>query len=328
MPIASTVFPTRLIRLQLGQETTWGTPVAATSIFANLNGLPTITPMAKDVIFDEQRGSLVPAFTNAQVVTGAVFDLTGWVSFEDILYLLSGVYGKPTPTGSYVWTFIVPGTATFTPVAYTMELGNLAATTAVKLSGGLIQGWTIAGEQQKELSFTAKGFGNAATYGITPTAALNYRTTELALTPEVAVAMDPAGTAAGTTPYAGQLISFTLAGDSGLMPFIAGGSKAPVSFVYNKQTLGLKVTMAYSAALDTALQANLLAGKTAVFQIKATSGAKSIVIGFSGALKSDPVYFEDSQGAQAVSLDMDAVYDSTDALYTSFVVNNSVATLA
>jgi hypothetical protein len=327
--IISSVIPSRLIRLQLGQEVTWGTAVAATSILNGLDKLPTITPQVKDTIFDEQRGSLAPSYSSAQVMTGAQFDLSGYVTFEDILYILNGVYGKITPTGTgpYVWTALIPSTATFTPVAYTMELGDLGVATGVKLTGGLIQQWTIAGTQQKEMTFTAKGFGQAAVFGITPTAALAYRTTEIALTPETAMYMDPAGTAPGTTIYSGQLIDFTLTGDSGLVPFYAGGSKGPVTFTYAKQQTSLKVSLAYSAALDAALQANLLAGKTAIFQLKTTSGAKSIVINFSGALKSDPQYFGDSQGAQMVSLEMDAVYDATDAMYTGITVTNNVATL-
>ncbi len=329
MAIISSVIPSRLIRLQLGQEVTWGTSVAATSILNGLDKMPTITATVKDTIFDEQRGSLVPSYSNAQVATSGQFDLSGYVTFEDILYILNGVFGKITPTGAgpYSWAAAVPTTAVFSPVAYTMELGDLGVATGVKLTGGLIQQWTIAGTQQKEMSFTAKGFGQSAVFGTTPTAALAYRTTEIALTPETAVYMDPAGTAAGTTIYSGQLIDFTLTGDSGLAPFSAGGSKSPVTFTFAKQQLSLKVSLAYSAALDTALQANLLAGKTAIFQLKTTSGTKSITINFSGALKSDPQYFGDSQGAQMVSLEMDAVYDATDAMYTGITVVNNVPTL-
>ena len=328
MTITSATIATRLIRLQLGQETTWGSSVTATSILNGLVGLPKITPLVKDIVFDEQRGSLVPSYSASQVVTGGTFDLAGVVTFEDILYILGGAYGLPTPTGSYIWTFAIPTTSTFTPVVYTMELGNLGSSTATKLTGAMIQQWAINGEQQKEMSFTAKGFGSAVSYSVSPTGSLSYRTTEVALTPEVAFAMDPAGTAAGTTAYSGQLVSFAISGDSGLAPYYAAGSKAPLGFTYLKQQLGLKVSLIYSSALQTALGNNLLAGKTAVIQIKATSGSKIIEFDFSGALKADPVYYEDSQGAQMVSMDMDAVYDATDAYYTKIVVTNTVASLA
>jgi len=475
VPITSSTIPTRLIRLQLGQESTWGQSVAATSILNGLIGLPKITPLVKDVIFDEQRGSLVPSYSSAQVATGGAFDLTGVVTFEDILYVLASAYGLPTPTGNgatvnvsaitattaktisantlanptvvttstahglttgdtvqisgsnstpplsgnypvivsdtthfsvpvncsvagtagtvqtpavvttatnhglstggytilagtnattpavngvwqvcvhdtthyaipafptgagttagtgsnpATWTFAQPSTSTFTPVAYTMELGNVGSSTATKLTGGLVQQFTIAGDQQKEMTFTAKGFGQTWTGGVTPTAALSYRTTEIALTPEVVFAMDPAGTTAGTTSYPGALINFTLTGDSGLAPYYAAGSKAPTGFTYLKQQLGLKVSMIYSSTLQTAINANLVAGKTAVMQLSAVSGNKAITVNFSGALKADPVYFEDSQGAQMVSLDLDGVYDPTNGYYTAITVLNAVAALA
>ena len=410
MPIASTVTPTRLIRLQLGQETTWGTLATATTIINGLSGLPKLTPLVKDVIFDEQRGSLIPAYSAAQLATGASFDMAGWVTFEDIMYLLGGVYGAPVATGvpalktisaesqasptqittstphgftngqtvvisgvstgtftggyaainniplviTYVdttkftvpvactvagtngsvglaatWTYTVPTTTTFTPVVYTMELGTLASATATTLTGATFQGWTINGEQEKELTFTAKGFGKTVAYGATATAALSYRTTEVALTPEVTFALDVGGATAGTTPYTGTLVSFALSGDSGLVPYYSAGSKAPIGFTYTKQQMGLKVGLVYSSALQSATAfSNLLSGKTAIIQLVATSGAKTITVNFSGALKADPVYFEDSQGAQMVSLDLDAVCDATDSYYAQVVVCNSVSSLA
>jgi hypothetical protein len=330
MPITTTTLSSRLIRLQLGQESTWGTGATGTAILNGLDGLPTITPKLADMIFDEQRGSLVPSYSVAQIVTGGMVDMKGFVTYEDILYILCAAYGAPTPVNAaplYTWTFAIPTTATFTPVVYTMELGALAATTAGKLTGCTLTDWTIAGDQQKEMSFTAKFFGKTFTPSITPTGALGYRTTEIALTPSCTFAMDPAATAAGTTPYTATLVNFTLTGNTGLAPFYTAGAKSPSAYTHGKQTLGLKVALAYASALDTALVSNLLAGKTAVFQIKAVSGTHSIEMDFVGALKSDPVFFGDSQGAQIVELDMDAVYDATDTYYTKFVVANAVSAL-
>ena len=471
MTIASNVLANRLTRLQLGQESAWGTGVAASSLLCGLDGLPTITPLVKSTIFDEQRGSLVPSYSQAQVQTGGAFDLKGFVTFEDILYLLGAVYGLPSPTGNgatknissvaaaasktitanslasptmvttstahglsngdsvtisgsnstpsingvyvvsacttytftilvncsvagtagtvltpslvttsgshgltsggYViiagsdavpsingvwqvnvhavgtftiaaftvsggtavgtvanpatWTFVPPGPSVFTPVSYTMELENLTDTSAVKLTGGLIQDWTITGTQSKELDFTAKGFGKTFSSGATPTAGLNYRTAEIALMPETVMTFDPAGTVP-TTSMA-NLVSYTLTGNSGLMPFYAAGAKAPTDFTYLKQQLGLKLGVAYTGTVQTALAASLLAGKPCVVQLTCTSGSKAFRFQFCGALKSDPVFPADSQGVHIVELDMDAVYDLDLGLYSKFVVANAVAAL-
>jgi hypothetical protein len=329
MTVSTSLNATRLVRLQLGQESTWGTPATATAILNGVQPTPTITPAVKSVIFDEQLGSLVPAYHQAQVELGGSFDMKGYVTYEDILYLLSGVYGLPTPAGSYTWTFTIPSTTAWTPVSYTMELGISGSSTATKLVGGLFQDWSITGSEAKELTFTAKGFGQSVSYGVTPTSLSYHTPCEMALMPQVAVAMGVAGTGVGSlTAYSGSLVNFTLSGNSGLVPFKAAGSKYPASWCYTKQTLGLKVAMAYTSTLQTFIGANQLAGSPVVLQLKATSGAKIIEIDFAGALKSDPVYWGDSQGAQIVELDMDAVYDATDAFYTKFVVTNTVATLA
>jgi len=471
MTVVSTVLPTRLIRLQLGQETSWGTVAAATSILSGLQALPTITPTVKSTIFDEQRGSLVPSYSQAQVQLGASFDLKGYVTFEDILYLLSGVYGLPTPSalgvtknisavsqagtktisanslasptvvqtsaphglvnGEYVtisgsnstplidgiypityvdtthfsipvncsvagtagtvttpsivqtsathglttgtrviingsnstpavdgvwtvavtdtthfaidafcsvagttagtvgnpasWTYTPPSTAVFTPVSYTMELGNLSDATATQLVGGLFQDWSITGTQGKELDFTAKGFGKSVNFGVTPTASLSYRTTEIALMPEMVATMDAAGTS--PTTAVANVVSFTLSGNSGLAPFYAAGSLKPTTYTHAKQQLGLKIGIAYSSTVEAALASNLLAGKPAVFRLLTTSGNSAIEMDFCGALKADPVFYGDSQAAQLIELDMDAVYDPTLAMYSKFVVSNAVATL-
>ena len=330
MAIQSSVITRRLERLQVGQETTWGSAVPATSIIGDLSaGGVTITPVVKNTVVEQQRGSLVPAFNSAQLVTYGQADVKGQATFEDTLYLLGGAYGLPAPSGPgpYVWTFSPPLAATFTPLSLTMEYGVPTSATAVKMAGALLQDWSLSGEQQKEVSFTGKYFGSLPTFNVTPTAALNYRTTEIVVATTMAVAIDPAGTAAGTTPYAGSLVAFTLTGNSGLNPVFAGGSKAPISYSYGRQTLGLKVSVFYSSGIQSFMNANLLAGKPCVVQLKATSGTHAMELDFAGVLKSDPSYWEDSQGGQMVSFDLDAQYDVTDALYFKAVLTNAVSTL-
>ena len=478
MTVTSAVLSTRLVRLQLGQESTWGNAATATSILNGVTPMPTITPISKATQFDEQRGSLAPSYTSAQLARGGNFSLTGFATYEDILYLLGAAYGLPTPTGNgatknitavavagtktisanslasptviqtstthglingeyvtisgsnstplidgnwpitYVdtthfsvpvncsvagtsgsvatpsivqtsathglttggtviisgsastpsvdgvwtvavtdtthfainafcsgsggtfgtvanpatWTFVPPSTATWNPVAYTMELGILGVATATKLAGSLVQAWTSSGEAGQEMTWTASGFGKSVTFGATPTANLQYRSAEIAITPQlVGFSIDPVGGTPGTTAISGMLVSFSMDGNTGLMPWTPAGSLTPTTFVCGKQTLTMKLVMAYTAATMATITTTtglLSAGSQIVTQVQAVSGNKSITLPFCGSLQTDAQLWGDKDGAQIVELDMAAVVDPTLGYYAAPVVCNALGTLA
>ena len=402
MPIASSVQATRLLRLQLGQESTWGSVATATSILHGTAPTPTITPMFKNTQFDEQLGALTPSFRSAQLANGAAWTHSGNVLYEDILYTLAQAFGLPTPalvspktitaiskataavvtaashgfvtgqsvlitgsnsspvidgvqvvtridansfsvpvntsagstgsagsvSGTVSYTFIPPVAATFTPASYTMELGNIGDSPAdcIRALGCLLNTWSIKGEQQKEMTYTAAGFAKSAAMG-TLTPALGFRTVENALTPEVALSLDIAGATPGTTAFASILATFELSGTTGLGAVYAGGSLTPPTFTYAKQDLGLKLGLLYNATLATYLGSNPVAGLPMIVDLKSTSGVKSIEVQYSGVLKSDPVYWGDNQSAQLIELDLGAQYDTALANYAKIIVTNTVVAL-
>lgn len=325
MPIASIDQSTRLLRLQVGTETTWGTAVAATSIVHGAAPVPKVTPQVKVTQFDEQLGTLTPSFRSAQLALGGTWEHSGNALFEDILYVLGGAFGVPTPAGG-VWTFVPPVAATFAPLSQTMELGNVQTTDCIKAAGCLLDTWSIKGEHSKELTYDAKGFYKTTTFG-TLTGSLNLRTVETILTPSVALCMEAAGGTPGTTPFTATLVTFEVSGVTGLKPVYSGGALAPTSFVYNKQECGLKVGLLYNSTLATYLGTNPVAGLPMVLDLKATSGSKYLDIQYSGVLKSDPVYWGDNQGAQLVELDLGPQYDTSLANYAKFIVKNALSSL-
>jgi hypothetical protein len=84
----------------VGQNTTWGTNTPATSIWHGLEPTTQFTPHIKNTLFDEQRGSLAPAFLSSQLEQYGEFDLKGIATYEDLLYLLGMGLGLPAPTGN------------------------------------------------------------------------------------------------------------------------------------------------------------------------------------------------------------------------------------
>jgi hypothetical protein len=402
MPITSIYEASRLLRLQLGQESTWGSSATATSILHGLIGLPTITPFYKVEQFDDQRGALTPSFSSAQLALGGNWSHAGNVTFEDVLYTLAGGFGLPTPTlvspktitaisiatsavvtsvahglvsaanptaqvlitgtnstpvldgvqtityvsadtfsvpvhttgsgsaGSISSTvnyyFVPPVGATFTPLSLTMELGNVAATDCIKALGCLLDTWTITGEMSKPLTYSAKGFFKSAAFS-TLTAALGFRSVEAALMPESALYMEAAGGTPGTMAFSGRMVKFELSGTTGLKPVYAGGSLSPTGFTYAKQDLGFKLSLLYDSTLATYLSSNPVAGKPMIVDVKTSSGSKILDLQYSGVLKSDPVYWGDSQSAQIVELDLGPQYDTALANYFKASVTNTAVAL-
>lgn len=139
MPITTSLLATRLIRLQVGQESTWGTPVAATSILNGIKPTPSVTAVTKATQFDEQLGSLAPSYRSSQLAQTGTFDLGGYVTYEDILYLMAGAYGLPTPTALGATQSVTAITAT---TAKTISANSLANPTIVTTS--TVHGLTTA----------------------------------------------------------------------------------------------------------------------------------------------------------------------------------------
>ena len=62
MAITPSLLATRLVRLQIGQESTWGTQVPATAVWMGIAPVAKITPNIATTPYDEQRGSLHPSY--------------------------------------------------------------------------------------------------------------------------------------------------------------------------------------------------------------------------------------------------------------------------
>lgn len=130
MTIQSGKLASRLIKLQAGKETTWGTLVPATSVLMGINALPTLTPALKVTQIDQQLGTLVPAQMAASLAKGGAWEMAGTCTYEDILYLLGMAYGLPAPTGN----------TTKTISANTNVAATVITTTAAH---GLVTGDTV-----------------------------------------------------------------------------------------------------------------------------------------------------------------------------------------
>ena len=352
--VSSSLLATKLIRLQIGREASgaWGTAVAASNIWHGVSPVPTFKPKVKSTLFEEQKGTIVPNYIQARTEVGGEWDLKGIATYEDILFLLGmALKGDVTPTGgpAYIWSYPAPIAQAWSALSMTMELGMLASSAANQAAGCLLDTWQISSEQGKEWMFTCKGFFKEFKPGLTALTssvpASDY-TVEPILMPMTDVYLSPVGSATGTSAsqmenasykQTGTLIKFQLDGKTGLGPVYAGGAYSPVNFTYQKPTATLTLGLLYTSGvqswiqtlLGTATNTNIAGGAVCGnAALLATSSTHNALIEFSGCLADDPKYWEDSQGAQVVSLKLSGVYDSAGlANYLSAKITNGIASL-
>lgn len=330
MPVTGSVPASRLVQLQSFKETTWGTSAAATARWMGVKPEPQFKPFFAQTPIDEQRGSLVPAFIAPLLKKGGTFKIDGTATYEDILFILAGgMQGSVTPSGgpNFVWPFVSGSNAAWNVQPYTFEHGYGAGQTIIA-AGCLIDKYSIKGDAMKPWEYAVSGFYQTHTNAGTPTGALADRSIQAVLTPETVLAIDTAGVAYGTTPYASTLHSFSLDVTNGLKPIYTAGALGPIGFTYEKIEVKLKIELIYTAAVKTTLIPILFAGTGVGIQLKATSGAKICELDFSGNMTTDPDEFTNKEGSLSIPLEFSAVYDpGTPANYLKASVTNTVSAL-
>ena len=327
MPVA-TFDTVRLDTLQSFKEVTWNTGAAATAKWMGLRPRASFKPKVKADQFEEQRGTLAPAYLSAVLMNGGEWKVPMYGTYEDINFALhAAVQGNPTITGAgpYVYPYAAPLGAAWDAKSYTLEYGSSIG--IIKANGCVAQKLSISGEASKEWQMELSGFYGTHTQSSTLTAALADRTVEVALMPSTALYMDASGGTIGTTAFACTMLSFGLDIDTGLKPVYAGGSLIPCGFTYDQYKVTLKLGLLYTSALKTFLTTTMLTGGTSLIRLKSTSGTKIAQLDFAGVLTEDPEMFPDKDNARYVEVSLSGQYDSGFANYFKASVTNGVATL-
>lgn len=195
----------KFLRCQAGKELTWGTePVGgATSILAGLNDIryrPDYQVQQPDYL----TGSLARAQDTADVLGKAGgLTLGGFLTFEDILYVLLSAYKTATPsadagtpTPAQTWVVRPTLSSEDTPVSRTLEVG------------GNVDSWHFPGSVVSTFEITAavKGYSMFTSTWLAKdmiagafTPALTKRSVERVLAQKWVVTADDTNTALGTT---------------------------------------------------------------------------------------------------------------------------------
>lgn len=319
---------TALDLIQLGQESTWATPVAAT---IQLAGVTRASVQQIQTIYQPEEIGIVGPSNNALLAAvRAAASIEMDCSYEHLLYLFSGLYGAATITGSgpYVHTYYGPYGSAVTPKIYTVQLGQ-SALGPVRLAGGLINSVRISAEADGIWKATAEMIGshvqaNALT-------ALSKPAVTLIRAADTVIYVDAWGGTIGSTALTAALISFQLELETGrhLKPYV--GSLTPLAHGDTRHsgrlTLRLELTSTVNTLVETALSSTPTMGQRLV-RIKATSGTLVAQLDFYGTLFGAPqTLWEDRDGNKVVEVVLLGTYNTTDAKWLAPAITNGMSAL-
>lgn len=150
----------RLIVLQSGQETTWGTsPNLATARWMGVAPNINFKPYIKSTLYDEERGNLAYSFNSSVLQLGGEYTINwAYATYEDILFGLYNALKFVTPTGvgPFVYTFAGPLTSINPLASFSLEFGYDIATGLY--AGCIGKKLTIKGELKKQWEMDLNGF--------------------------------------------------------------------------------------------------------------------------------------------------------------------------
>ncbi|MEN6583056.1 MAG: hypothetical protein ABFD54_11450 [Armatimonadota bacterium] len=271
---------------QLGVETAYGTAVAATIALGSV----TLTPSLKKTVNKfTPRGVLLPTVQTTGVESTEVgFD--GIATYEDIAYFVKAIKSDAQ---------VDPLTG---QLIYTVEAGGL------QIPGCIVTGWTLKGNRD-EVTLSGTMLGKKGIIAA-PTAAL---------TPATQTPISAAGVAIkiNSVTYT-KIFEWELALSElwGGVTFV--GSSQFANVLQKAITGTFKIKTENDSGTAPSAQALLELGSTVPVEIKATTGAKVLTIGFDAQV-GEPGSFSDEEGVYAIEHNFNIMNKATTAVSVSIV---------
>lgn len=319
-----------LNKIQIGRESTAGTAVPATTIW---RGPATdITDDSTHQFAEEDVGILVP--TNREYISQQYAGLAlpeTEATFEQILHLFEGGINAATPAGTeapYTYTYAFPLTSTLNAVkTYTIETGNVVGGDVNEMQYAFVEEFSLSGTAGEAWKMAAQWRGRQKSTA-SFTADLTLSTVEEMLFNKTALYIDASGGTVGTTAKAGVLTAANIQVTTGVVPVWA-----PSGQLYFAGLKYTRPTVTYSLTLELESDTGVVAAERAAWVAKTLrllqlkiSGATTSELKINIAGKHTNVgEYQNSDGNTVVEISGEAKYGSTDALFASFVLKNSLA---
>lgn len=319
-------------KVQLGRETTPGTPVNATKIWRGKAAM--IEDDRNIKVVEEEVGLLVPAERSyiASVIGHMNFPQTE-LTFEQFPHILEAGIKTVTPsgTGTYTYAYAFPTDTTQPAIkTYTIEAGNaLVSSDQHELAYAFVREFELNGQKQEAWMITSGWDGRQANQA-SMTSLTTLEAVEEANFQNTSFYIDATGGTVGTTQKTGVLLSARLRFRTGLVPlFTADGQLYFVTYKRTRPSLDFSVKMELeSGSVVAAERAIFKSQAVRLFKLGITgSGSKAINIRWAGKYDSISDYENDDENT-VVTFNGHGVYSQTDSLFAEIDVINSLSTLA
>jgi len=292
---------THLRRVQLGQQTAFATPVAATSILRGVRD-GSVTINHNDAVVEELGRTVSDLVIVSQRHAEGELELQ--CTYEDILYGLFGLFGPVAPSGG-ARTFNAPVVNYAAPQIYTIEYGAPGA--EYRVVGGIIREWTLRYEANAGVTENWTFIGRAVQAN-TLTGSLPTRIVTPVVSTQASWFMDPIGTAHGTTPIPGTVIEAELSINTNRHLKMFEGSQ-PITWGEGRWEAQLNITAEFNATAKAwvdALLTDRVARNIRVNFVE-TAGSRELRIDFVGLIAESPELFGDRDGNMTVEVTFKAL---------------------
>jgi hypothetical protein len=329
--MANVYGPWSMNKIQLGRETTFGTAVAASTIWRGPFAM--LEDASERVIVEENVGTLVQAERSydSKYMARLAMPATE-LTYEQFPHILEAGVMTATPSGSYTRAYLYPTNNTVpTPKPYTIETFNAAADNdCLEAEGCLVEEFTVDGAPGEAWKMSANWFGRQVT-PTTPTSISTLVAVEEALVPKTLLYIDATGGTIGTTQRSGVFMGGSVKVTTGLVPVpIGDGNLYHLTYKWTRPSITYSLNFELQDDTVSVVAAERAFQKSSTVRLIRLSipgtSSRSIIMDF--AAKHDKVNgYENSNGNTTVRIDGHAVYSSTDALFWSCTVVNSVSAL-
>jgi len=310
-----------LRRVQLGQQSAFGTPVAATSILRGVRD-GSVTINHNDAVVEELGRTVSDLVIVSQRHAEGELELQ--CTYEDILYGLFGLFGPVAPSGG-ARTFNAPVVNYASPQIYTIEYGAPGA--EYRVVGGIIREWTLRYEATAGVTESWAFIGRAVQANAL-TGSLPTRVVTPVLSRHASWFVDNVGTAHGTTQIPGTVIEAELSINTNRHLKIFEGSQ-PLDWGEGRWEAQLTLTAEFNSTAKAwvdALLADRVARNIRVDFVE-TAGSRELRIDFVGLIAEAPELFGDRDGNMTVELTFKALVASPLNNWLQIRTINGVGTL-
>jgi len=324
-----------LRKLQLGDENTAGTPVAATAIWRGMG----VIHDQREVIFPEEDVGILGGTTRsyiARVWTDLTMDSVE-ATYEQLPYIFEAGVAIETPTqdgtgSDYIYNYVAPTTAQNTIRTYTIEGGDDQQ--AEEFDYAFVKHFNLSGEAQGALMVTADWIGRATSN--TTFSSPSLVSVEEILVNDGTLYIDAGGGTIGTTEVSDTLFGVDLDWTTGLQEYWAVDGSTDFSLhKFTTDEIVLTLTYEHNASAVTE-KAAYRAGTTRLVRLQFEGSAvntagttysnKTMIIDLAGVYE-DWSALEDRDGNDVVNATLRVRYSSTDTLKADVTIVNEVSAL-